>query len=105
MVGKPPCLWTCYVYWKACCNKNTTPFLFPGELWDACVDRSVLAATIGASFKLFMLCGFVGWLLHSGRIPQESATVLSQVLPGDVLYTPHCFYLLPCSSASLVHVH
>ena len=63
----------------------------PGELWDACVDRGVLAATIGASFKLFMLCGFVGWLLHSGRIPQESATVLSQVLPGDVLYSRHCF--------------
>ena len=53
------------------------------------MDRGVLAATIGASFKLFMLCGFVGWLLHSGRIPQESATVLSQVLPDDVLYSPH----------------
>ena len=26
-----------------------------------------------------LLCGFVGWLLHSRRIPNETATVLSKV--------------------------
>ena len=33
---------------------------------------------LGASFQLFLLCGFVGWLLHSGRIPDETAPVLSK---------------------------
>ena len=39
----------------------------------------VLAATMGASFKLFLLCGLVGWLLHTRRIPDQTATVLSKV--------------------------
>lgn len=33
---------------------------------------------LGASFQLFLLCGFVGWLLHSGRIPDDTAPVLSK---------------------------
>jgi hypothetical protein len=43
------------------------------------VHDGVLAATTSASFKLFVICGFVGWLLHSERIPRETATVLSKV--------------------------
>ena len=45
----------------------------------------VLAATVSASFKLFLMCGFTGWLLQSGRIPQESATVLSKASAGPQL--------------------
>ncbi|CAL8465949.1 g5485 [Coccomyxa elongata] len=50
-----------------------------GVLWDSCVHDGVLAATTAASFNIFMLCGFVGWLLHTGRIPNETAPVLSKV--------------------------
>ena len=38
----------------------------------------VFPVILGASFQLFLLCGFVGWLLHSGRIPDETAPVLSK---------------------------
>ncbi len=48
-------------------------------MWETCIHDGVLAATMGASFKLFLLCGFVGWLLHRGRIPSDTATVLSKV--------------------------
>ncbi len=40
---------------------------------------NVFALVMGASLQLFLLCGFVGWLLHSGRIPNDTAPVLSKV--------------------------
>ena len=49
------------------------------------MHNGVLAATVSASFKLFLMCGFTGWLLQSGRIPQESATVLSKASAGPKL--------------------
>jgi hypothetical protein len=45
----------------------------------AAVDPAVLAATLHASAKLLIICGAVGWLLRSGRIPNSTATVLSKV--------------------------
>ncbi|KAK9839222.1 hypothetical protein WJX81_002161 [Elliptochloris bilobata] len=41
--------------------------------------NGVFPVIVGAAFQLFLLCGFVGWLLHSGRIPDETAPVLSKV--------------------------
>ena len=52
--------------------------LFTGTAFESCLHSGVLAATISASFKLFIICGFTGWLMQSGRIPHESATVLSK---------------------------
>jgi len=40
---------------------------------------NVFVICLGASLQLFLLCGFVGWLLHSGRIPNDTAPVLSKV--------------------------
>lgn len=61
------------------CRAPILSFWHAGTLWDSCVHDGVLAATTGASFNLFMLCGFVGWLLHTGRIPNDTAPVLSKV--------------------------
>lgn len=46
------------------------------------IDPVVLAATTNASFKLFLICAVVGWLLKSGRIPNSTATVMSKVRRG-----------------------
>ena len=43
------------------------------------IDPAVLAATTNASFKLFLICAVVGWLLKTGRIPNSTATVMSKV--------------------------
>lgn len=43
------------------------------------IDPAVLSATVNASGKLFLICAAVGWLLRTGRIPNSTATVLSQV--------------------------
>ncbi len=43
------------------------------------IDPTVLAATTNASFKLFLICAVVGWLLKTGRIPNSTATVMSKV--------------------------
>ena len=43
------------------------------------IDVRVLGATVNASFKLFLICAVVGALLRSRRIPNSTATVLSQV--------------------------
>lgn len=45
----------------------------------AAIDPGVLAATISASGKLLLICAAVGWLLRTGRIPNSTATVMSQV--------------------------
>lgn len=45
----------------------------------AAIDPGVLAATMAASGKLLIICGAVGYLLRSGRIPNSTATVMSQV--------------------------
>ena len=60
-------------------------YVLVGSALESCVHDGVLAATVSASFKLFLMCGFTGWLLQSGRIPQESATVLSKVSAGPQL--------------------
>ena len=44
----------------------------------SCLDPAVLSATVGASFKLFLICAATGWLLRHGKIPAATATVLSQ---------------------------
>ena len=51
-----------------------------GAAWAACLDNQVvLAATCAASLKLVLICTGVGWLLRSGRIPNDTAPVLSKV--------------------------
>lgn len=50
----------------------------------AAIDPGVLGATIAASGKLLLICAAVGWLLRSGRIPNSTATVMSQVGVGGV---------------------
>lgn len=42
-------------------------------------DPVVFGATATASYKLFLVCAIVGWLIQSNRLPTETATVLSQV--------------------------
>ncbi len=49
-----------------------------GAALESCIHDGIFTATISASFKLFLMCGFTGWLLQSGRIPPDSATVLSK---------------------------
>ena len=43
------------------------------------IDPHVLGATVGASFKLSLICCLVGWLLRSKQIPGTAAPVLSKV--------------------------
>lgn len=43
------------------------------------LESGALLATATATFKLLMLCGLVGWLLRSRRLPPETPTTLSQV--------------------------
>jgi predicted permease len=43
------------------------------------IDPWVLGSTASATFKLFLICAAVGWLLRAGRIPNATAAVLSQV--------------------------
>ena len=50
-----------------------------GRLAKQCLQGGVLEATVGATFKLFLVCGFVGWLLNSGRISDDTAPILSKV--------------------------
>ena len=54
-----------------------------GLLPSGVIDPQVLAATLNASTKLFIICAAVGWLLRSGRLPNSTATVLSQVGVGE----------------------
>ena len=50
-----------------------------GAAWGACLDNQVvLAATCAASLKLVLICTGVGWLLRTGRIPNDTAPVLSK---------------------------
>ena len=53
--------------------------MLAGTALESCINDGVLSATTSASFKLFLVCGFTGWLLQTGRIPQDTATVLSKV--------------------------
>ncbi|PRW21016.1 auxin efflux carrier family [Chlorella sorokiniana] len=46
---------------------------------QSAIDPVVLAATTNASFKLFLICAVVGWLLKTGRIPNSTATVMSKI--------------------------
>lgn len=43
------------------------------------LDPVVLGSTTAASFKLFLVCAAVGWLLKKGRLPNVTASVLSLV--------------------------
>ena len=43
------------------------------------IDPLILSATTAASIKLLLICVGVGWLLRSGKIPNSTGTVLSQV--------------------------
>lgn len=43
------------------------------------IDPVVLGSTASASFKLFLVCAAVGWLLKRGRLPIATASVLSLV--------------------------
>ena len=47
-------------------------------LLRAALDPAVFSATVGACFKLSLICAVVGWLLKTRRIPNSTATVLSQ---------------------------
>lgn len=44
-----------------------------------CIGNGVLEATTGTAFKLFLICGFIGWLLNTNRLPEDTAPVLSKV--------------------------
>ena len=50
-----------------------------GQLWSSSLSSGVLQATVGATLKLFLVCGIVGALLHSGRLSDDTAPVLSKV--------------------------
>ncbi|KAL4517882.1 hypothetical protein Ndes2526B_g02280 [Nannochloris sp. 'desiccata'] len=43
------------------------------------IDPIILGATASASYKLFLVCVAVGWLLKTNKIPGATASVLSQV--------------------------
>lgn len=43
------------------------------------IDPHVLGATMGATFKLSLVCALVGWLIQTKQIPQNAASVLSKV--------------------------
>ena len=43
------------------------------------MEAGVLGACLSASFKLIFVCVGSGWLLNSGLIPEETASVLSKV--------------------------
>jgi hypothetical protein len=47
--------------------------------WDAVVTNGVMTAVAAASVKVLMLSCFVGWLLRSGKLYDETAPVLAQV--------------------------
>ena len=47
------------------------------------MSNGVLEATAGTTFKLFLVCGFIGWLLGTGRLSEDTAPVLSKVLPSS----------------------
>ena len=51
-----------------------------GNTMKECWSNGVLTATTGTTFKLFLVCGFVGWLLSTGRLSDETAPVLSKVV-------------------------
>ena len=53
--------------------------MLANNAWGRCLDGGALVATATATFKLLMLCGFVGWLLRSRRLPPDTSTTLSQV--------------------------
>ena len=56
------------------------PALAAGALQQ--IDLHVLGATVGASFKLSLVCCLVGWLLRTKQIPGNAAPVLSKVRSG-----------------------
>lgn len=59
---------------------GTMPALAAGTLQQ--IDPHVLGATVGASFKLSLVCCLVGWLLRTKQIPANAAPVLSKVRSG-----------------------
>ena len=66
-----------------------------------CIDPVVLAATTNASFKLFLICAVVGWLLKTGRIPNSTATVMSKVGQRG----PACWQSGLCRQSGLLHMY
>ena len=59
-----------------------------GNTMKECWSNGVLTATTGTTFKLFLVCGFIGWLLSTGRLSDETAPVLSKVLLAMVQILP-----------------
>jgi len=54
------------------------------SVWHALCDYvvaniAILAATTSASFKLFLLIVSISWMMASGRLPENTATVMSKV--------------------------
>ena len=78
------------------------------------MEAGVLGACLSASFKLIFVCVGSGWLLNSGLIPEETASVLSKVsvaaaLRKGLLCLPFCSVetgmrvMLPCGARSYGH--
>ena len=59
------------------------------------MEAGVLGACLSASFKLIFVCVGSGWLLNSGLIPEETASVLSKVSVAAALEGNPAF-LLSC---------
>ena len=49
-----------------------------GQTASQCMSNGVLQATTQATLKLFLVCGFIGWLLSTGRLSEDTAPVLSK---------------------------
>lgn len=52
-----------------------------GSSLQHALEGEVLGATSSASFKLIFICGAVGWMLNTGRLPRDTSRVLTQVHP------------------------
>lgn len=78
------------------------PLLYAGSFASNCGGNRILQATVGATFKLLLACGFVGWLLHTGRLSEDTAPVLSKVRRSTAASCAPMFCLSAFTEASLV---
>ena len=65
-------------------------------------DPVVFGATASASYKLFLICLAVGWLLKTKKIPNETASVLSQARWENSVIFPLLLYYNPFFQFSTV---
>lgn len=80
--------------------------VLPSIMLDNAFDPVIFGATATASYKLFLICAIVGWMIQTYRLPTETATVLSQVsfhlLIPCMLFTKVTATLAAASDSTLV---